>query len=225
MSIPILYHDEFLAVINKRPGLLMHPSAIARDAEENLKDLLEIQLDRKVFLVHRLDRKTSGAVIVAFDALSAQNLGNQFMEKSISKTYYAICRGLLKEEMTVTKSLENENGNMQDAETHFIPLKSTELDISTGKYPKTRISLIECQPKTGRMHQIRRHLAHLRHYIINDKPHGDCKVNKVFKDNLGYHCMMLHAKKVEFTHPKTQNRIIIEADFFEEFERLLKVFN
>lgn len=222
--IEVIYQDEQLAVVNKPHGLLMHLSSIALDVEENLKDLLELQFDKKIYLVHRLDRKTAGLVIIAFDLESAQHLGNQFAERLIQKTYWAICRGQLTENKIVTKSLENENGNLQDAETHFIPLRSTELNISTGKYPTTRLTLIECYPKTGRMHQIRRHLAHLRHYIINDKPHGDCKVNKVFKDQLLFNNMMLHAKKIHFKHPKTNVEIELEAPLFDEFQRLLSIF-
>jgi tRNA pseudouridine65 synthase len=223
--IPILYQDEQLAVVNKKHGLLMHASFIALDAEENLKDLLEEQLGKKVFLVHRLDRKTAGAVIVAFDTLTANQLCIDFADKKVDKTYWAICRGHLKDEILVEKALENENGNFQDAETFFKPLAWTELDIITGKYQKTRLSLVECKPKTGRMHQIRRHLAHLRHYIINDKPHGDCKVNKVFKEQLNIEQMMLHAKAIVFQHPKTNQNIRIDAPFFEQFEQLLLHFN
>ena len=130
--IEVIYQDEHLAVINKPHGLLMHLSSIALDVEENLKDILELQFDKKIYLVHRLDRKTAGLVIIAFDLESAQHLGNQFAERSIQKTYWAICRGQLTEDKIVTKSLENENGNLQNAETHFSPLRSTELEISTG---------------------------------------------------------------------------------------------
>lgn len=222
--IKILYQDEFLAVVNKPHNLLMHLSSIARDIDENIKDMLELQLDKKVFLVHRLDRKTAGALVIAFDSVTAQEISQLFIDKSISKVYWAIARGHFTEEIEVNKALENENGNMQDATTFFKPLKTTSIEVSTGKYSETRLSLIECYPKTGRMHQIRRHLAHLRHYIINDKPHGDCKVNKVFKDKLDFNHMMLHAKQIEFTHPKTKQKLRVEAPLFEEFERMLELF-
>ena len=113
----------------------------------------------------------------------------------------------------------NEIGKLQDAKWLIGSLHFAAITNFKRRLPKTRISLIECHPKTGRMHQIRRHLAHLRYCIINDKPYGDYKVNKVFKEELGYTCMMLHTKREEFMHPKTDNRITIEALFFEEFER------
>ncbi len=222
--ISVLYEDAFIAVVNKPNGLLMHFSAIALDVEENLKQQLSLQFDKKIFLIHRLDRKTSGLVIIAFDSKSAQHIANQFVEKTIHKTYWAICRGFMTEPKIVEKALENENGNLQDAETHFFPLKTVELEICTGKYANTRLTFVECQPKTGRTHQIRRHLAHLRHYIINDNPHGDCKVNKVFKEQLGYAHMMLHAKKIIFLHPITNEKMTLEAPIFEDFEKLLALF-
>jgi len=224
MTIEILYQDEYFIAINKPHGLLMHPSSIARDVEETLQSVLETQLDRKVYLVHRLDRKTAGLVLVALDSNTARLLSELFANKTIEKTYWAICRGHLLENTIVNKALENENGNLQTAETAFSPLKYAALETSTGKYPTTRLSLIECRPKTGRTHQIRRHLGNLRHYIVNDRPHGDCKVNKAFKEKLGYNHMMLHAKKIEFINPITKKPMLIEAPFFEEFNRLLKVF-
>lgn len=222
--IDILYQDENFTAINKPPGLLMHPSSIARDVDENLQNILREQLGQKVYLVHRLDRKTSGVVLVALNSKTANLLALQFFEKTIQKTYWAIGRGHLLEDKLVTKALENENGNLQSAETSFIPLKTTEIELISGKYDKTRLSLIECSPKTGRTHQIRRHLGHLRHYIINDKPHGDCKVNKAFKEQLNYDHMMLHAKEIAFDHPISNERISIEAPFFEQFTSLLKSF-
>jgi tRNA pseudouridine65 synthase len=177
-----------------------------------------------VFLVHRFDRKTSGLVLVALDSKTANRLAIQFAAKTIQKTYWAICRGHLQDSIVVEKALENDNGNFQDAETAFVPLKKTTLDICSGKYPTTRLSLIQCSPKTGRTHQIRRHLGNLRHYIINDRPHGDCKVNKAFKEQLDYNHMMLHAKEIEFDHPVTNERMTLQASFFQEFTKLLKVF-
>lgn len=224
MSLMVLYRDEDLVVVNKPPGLLMHRSPMARDAKEVFQELLEEQLGQKVYLAHRLDRKTSGLVLVALSSSMARALGELFMHHQIQKTYHALVRGHLLEGITVTKALKNESEVLQDAQTEFRPLKHTVLDLSTGKYPTTRMSLIEAKPKTGRIHQIRRHLAHLRHYIINDKPHGDCKVNKAFKDQLGYHHMMLHAVQLEFEHPRSGQVMVVKAPYFEQFKELVQLF-
>jgi tRNA pseudouridine65 synthase len=222
--IEIIYQDDFLVVVNKAPGLLMHKSFIAKEVEENLKDKLSQQLGVPIFLVHRLDRKTAGLVVCAFDKETARHLADQFARKEVRKVYLAICRGHLAASITINKPLENERGNLQDAETYFEPLAYAELAICTGKYPSTRLSLVACKPRTGRMHQIRRHLAHLRHYIINDKPHGDCKVNKVFKDELSLDHMMLHASEMDLIHPKTKKNIHLKASFFEQFAQLHRFF-
>lgn len=224
MSLQILYSDMDLVVVNKPPGLLMHRSPMARDAKEVFQELLEEQLGQKVYLAHRLDRKTSGLVLVALSSNMARELGEIFTHHRIQKTYHAIVRGHLLEATTVTKPLKNENEVFQEAKTEFRPLGNAVLDFSTGKYPTTRVSLIEAKPQTGRIHQIRRHLAHLRHYIVNDKPHGDCKVNKAFKDQLGYHHMMLHAVQLEFKHPRTDEAMVVKAPYFEQFEKLAKSF-
>ena len=222
MELDILFEDNELLVVNKPPGLLMHASSIAKDVDENLVDLLKKQLGYSIFTIHRLDRKTSGAVIIGKRSEIASVLAKQFASRTIEKRYLAIVRGYLLEEVFLDYSLKNENGNEQNAQTLFKPLKYAEIDIETAKYPTTRFTLVEAYPKTGRMHQIRRHLAHLRHYIVNDKPHGDCKLNNAFTRDFGYKTMMLHAKKVTFIHPVSNEELIIKAPLPKEFDYLEK---
>jgi len=220
MRLDILFEDDELLVINKPPGLLMHASSIARDVDENLVDLLKEQLSYPIFTVHRLDRKTSGAVIIGKKSKVASALAEQFASRVIEKRYLAITRGYLLKEVFLDYSLKNENGNPQNAQTLFKPLKYAEIDIETAKYPTTRFTLVEAYPKTGRMHQIRRHLAHLRHYIVNDKPHGDCKLNNAFTRDLGYKTMMLHAERITFIHPISKEQLVIKAPLPKEFDYL-----
>jgi tRNA pseudouridine65 synthase len=96
------------------------------------------------------------------------------------------------------------------------------LDIEVSKYPKSRYSLAEIIPQTGRMHQIRRHFAQLRHYLIGDKTHGECKHNKMFEQRFGLNTMLLHAAELTFIHPITNEKILLKADLNEEFLRILK---
>ena len=220
----VLFEDEHFLAVNKPPGLLMHKSKIARDAKENLQSLLQEKQGEKVFLVHRLDRKTSGVVLVAKTSEIANNLSEQFAKHITQKTYHTIVRGFMEESVTNSRELEDDRGRFQTAETVFKPLKRVNVDLVSGKYSQTRLTFVEALPKTGRMHQIRKHLAQLRHYIVNDKPHGDCKLNKAFETQMNLNHMMLHARQIEFKHPVTNERMTIEAPYFENFERLLSYF-
>jgi tRNA pseudouridine65 synthase len=95
------------------------------------------------------------------------------------------------------------------------------LDIEVSKYPKSRYSLAEIMPETGRMHQIRRHFAQMRHYLIGDKTHGECKHNKMFEQRFGLNTMLLHAAELTFTHPISLEKIHLKAPMNEEFRRVL----
>ena len=224
MEIELLHIQTEFAVVNKPPGLLMHKSAMARDVKENLQDVLEEQLGKKVYLVHRLDRKTSGCVLVAFNSETASFFAHQFKERLVEKEYHAIVRGHLKESVSNSRSLEDERGVMQEAETDFEPVKLTELGVCSGKYPTTRLTFLKAYPKTGRTHQIRKHLAQLRHYIVNDKPHGDCKLNKAMEQQMNFQHMMLHARSIAFIEPNQDEKTVIEASYFEQFSTLLRSF-
>lgn len=221
----IIFEDDYFLAVNKPPGLLMHKSKIARDAKENLQDLLQQYYGEKVFLVHRLDRKTSGVVLVAKNSKIAKNLSEQFVNHIPQKTYHAIVRGFITEPVVNDRDLEDDRGISQKAETKFNPLQTTCLKLISGKYSETRLTLVEAKPKTGRTHQIRKHLAQLRHYIVNDKPHGDCKLNKAFEMQLEIKHMMLHAKAIEFNHPVSGDKMTLEASYFKQFEELLRKFN
>ena len=121
--------------------------------------------------------------------------------------------------------MKKENGNSQEAITEYKTLQQTEIDLPVGKHPTSRYSFVEAYPKTGRMHQIRKHFAHIHHPIIGDRPHGCNKQNKLFKEKWGMDSMMLHANCLEFKHPITQIPIKINAPLSTEFERTKKLLN
>ncbi len=217
----IIYQDEHLIAINKPHGLLVHQSSIARDATEFALQLLRDQVGKHVSPVHRLDRKTSGILLFAFDKVSEVAMHQQFMNAETDKKYLAILRGFTPDAMDIDYPLAKENGTMQDAFTSFVTLQRAEVAIAFGKHPTSRYSLVEATPKTGRMHQLRRHFSHILHPIIGDRTHGCNKQNKFFKEQWGMTTMLLHASELAFVHPISEERIHLKAGLHDEFKRVM----
>jgi len=221
----IIYQDENLIAINKPHGLLVHQSSIARDATEFALQMLRDQVGKHVSPVHRLDRKTSGILLFAFDKESEIAMHQQFMNTETDKKYLAILRGFTPESMDIDYPLAKENGTLQDAFTAFRTLRRAEVDVAFGKHPTSRYSLIEATPKTGRMHQLRRHFSHILHPIIGDRTHGCNKQNKFFLEQWNMTTMLLHASELSFKHPITSEPIHLKANLHEEFKRVMDFMN
>jgi tRNA pseudouridine65 synthase len=222
MALPILFQDAWLVAIHKPHGLLVHRSPIARDAEEFALQLLAEQLGRPVWPVHRLDRKTSGILLFALDEETNRLMQQQFMNQAVKKSYLAIVRGHTPLSETIDYALTRDDGKTQEAITHFTTIDQSELDVPSGKFSTSRYSLVQVNPETGRMHQIRKHFAHIFHPIIGDRPHGCNKQNKLFKENWNMTSMMLHASELTFHHPHTKERISITCPVSAEFNRTLQ---
>ncbi len=219
----IIYRDKQLIAINKPHGLLVHRSSIASDATEFAMQMLRDQIDQHVYPAHRLDRKTSGVLLFSLDKTTDSLIQHKFATGKIHKTYLAIVRGYTENEGTIDYPLRKENGAMQEAVTQYLTLARGELELPTQQHPTSRYSLVEVSPETGRMHQIRRHFAHILHPIIGDRPHGCNKQNKLFKENYNMTTMLLHALEVNFEHPHTKENVVIRAGLSEEFKRMLSV--
>ncbi|WP_020600345.1 pseudouridine synthase [Spirosoma panaciterrae] len=221
LPLSILYQSADLVAINKPHGLLVHRSPMASDASEFAVQLLRDQLGQRVYPVHRLDRKTGGVLLFALTEAMNSLMQQQFMGSDIEKTYLAIVRGYTPDELVIDYALRNdETGVVQDAVTNLKTLQRTEIPLPFGKHPTSRYSLVELTPTTGRMHQLRKHMAHILHPIIGDRPHGCNKQNKLFKEQFAMNTMLLHAQQLEFTHPITSDRITISAPWQTEFERI-----
>lgn len=220
MNLEIIYQDEYLVAINKPNGLLVHRSPIAADASEFALQMLRDQIGQHVFPIHRLDRKTSGVLLFSLDKETARLVQNEFVENRVTKKYLAIVRGFFPKKIEVDYPLTNDRNKKQEAVTNFYNIKYTEVEIPFGKYPTSRYSLIEAFPKTGRQHQIRKHLNHLRHPIIGDRPHGCNKQNKLFKEKWNMITMLLHAQELKFKHPYKEEEVLLEAPLNEEFLRM-----
>lgn len=222
----IIYQDEVIVIVNKPTGLLVHRSPIAADASEFAIQVLRDQIGQKVFPVHRLDRKTSGLLVFALNEEVNKLMQVAFMNRAIEKKYLAIVRGFVAENGTIDYALTNEAGKVQDALTHYRLLQHFEIEIPNGKFTTARYSLVEVEPETGRMHQIRKHFAHIFHPIIGDRPHGCNKQNKLFLEKWGMNSMLLHASELTFKHPLTNQEMTFKAplpaDFNLTIERLSK---
>lgn len=216
----IVYKDENLVLINKPHGLLVHQSPIARDAEEFALQLLRDQLGQNVWPVHRLDRKTGGLLLFALNTESNVLLQTLFRDNLIKKKYLAIVRGHTPDEMDIDYALQKENGTMQEAFTHFKTLQRAEIPVAFGKHKTSRYSLVEAMPQTGRMHQLRKHFAHINHPIIGDRPHGCNKQNRFFKETWQMDTMMLHASELSFIHPYSKKEVCFKAGLQSEFLRM-----
>ncbi len=221
----IVYQDDHLIAINKPHGLLVHRSSIATDAKEFALQLLRDQVNRRVSPVHRLDRKTGGLLLFTFDKEVEIAMHQQFQNGEVKKKYLAIVRGYAPDVMDIDYPLAKENGNMQEAFTSFITLNKAELDIPLGQHPTSRYSLVEATPTTGRMHQLRKHFAHIFYPIIGDRKHGCNKQNKFFKEQWEMTTMLLHASELSFKHPVTQKEIHLTAAVHDEFDRVMKLMN
>ena len=221
--LPILYQTDTLAAINKPHGLLVHRSPIASDASEFAVQLLRDQLGQRVYPVHRLDRKTGGVLLFALNESQNAAMQQQFMDGLVDKTYLAIVRGYTDDEQVIDYPLRRDDGLLQDARTVLITLQRTEVPIPFGKHATSRYSLVELRPTTGRMHQLRKHMAHILHPIIGDRPHGCNKQNKLFLAHFGMNTMLLHARSIRFQPPGADAPVTIEAPFQAEFARMLSV--
>lgn len=224
-TLEVIYQDEYLVAVNKPHGLLVHRSPIAADASEFAIQLLRDQLGMKVYPVHRLDRKTSGVLLFALNEDMNSMMQEAFMNKQVSKKYMALVRGFTPTSGVIDYALTNEKGKVQEAVTHYTKLNTYELPIPFGKQETSRYSLVEVNPETGRMHQIRKHFAHIFHPIIGDRPHGCNKQNKLFLEQWNMNTMLLHASEISFEHPITAQNVTINANRRDEFNRVLSLFD
>ncbi|GHE85302.1 tRNA pseudouridine(65) synthase TruC [Thalassotalea profundi] len=235
-ELKILYQDEYLIAVDKPAGLFVHRSFLDKNEIYFALQLVRDLVGQYVYPLHRLDRPTSGVLLFALNEDVARIMGQAFTDKTIQKIYYALTRGHLLGEDTVDYSLtvkldkigdkfSNTSKEPQSAITHYQSIAITTIDEPLGKYDSVRYSLIKLQPETGRRHQLRRHLAHLRHPIIGDINYGDNKQNPFFIKRFGYKRLMLIAKKLEFIHPITQVKVAIEAEFDQQWQQLFEAFD
>jgi len=160
----------------------------------------------------------------------------QNSDAELTKTYYALVRGhlpIVEQNTLIDYSLKEKLDKLgdknvsrdkapQSAQTYYQVIKQASLAISLGKFDSVRYSLVRVEPITGRRHQIRRHLAHLRHPIIGDINYGDNKQNPFFIKHFGFKRLMLIARSLSFIHPITKKKVTITAEFDEQWQQVFK---
>jgi tRNA pseudouridine65 synthase len=224
----ILYQDDDLVAVNKPANLAVHRSKFVGPDDAFLIDLLREQVDGRLHLAHRLDRATSGVLLVARSSEVASLLGEQFMGRTVSKRYLAVVRGWPDpEEGTVDYALpgSRDTGPRREASTDYRRLATVEVDIPLGRYDKQRYALMLAEPRTGRFRQIRKHFAHIHHPIVGDSQHGRGDHNRLFKQHFSSHRLLLHAERLTFTHPRTGADLAISASIDDTMRRVFSRFD
>jgi tRNA pseudouridine65 synthase len=235
-SLEILYQDPYLIAVNKPAGLLVHRSSIAAQEKQFALQIVRNQIDQHVFPVHRLDRPTAGVLLFALNSELAKKIAELFQKGNIIKKYVAIVRGYTAEWGTIQynmKKIKNGGISCQNfmisnecyTESNYKRLATIEIDRKVDKYPTSRYSLISLFPKTGRRHQLRRHMKHIRHPIIGDIKYGNSTHNHFFRDHLNCSCLLLNAVALKFQHPITGSQIEISARLSMQFKSVLTEFN
>lgn len=222
IDLDIVYEDDSLLVVNKKRGMVVHPAP--GNYEGTLVNAL---LGRGGFLsgiggeirpgiVHRIDKATTGLLIVAKNDKAHRFLSDQLKDKSLSRIYYAIVHGNIKEDrlildFKIARHKKNRKKMSVDSDGKEALTICTVLE-RFGDY-----SFVKLELKTGRTHQIRVHLSHINRYILGDKDYG------IKNEKFNLAGQLLHAAKLKFIHPETKDQRLIEIDLPDDFKRILNI--
>jgi len=223
IPLDIVYEDDCVLVINKKRGMVVHPAAGNEDGTlvnalmHHCGDKLSgINGVMRPGIVHRIDKDTTGLLAVAKNDLAHQSLTDQLSDRSLSRTYYAIVHGNIKEDtFTVDAPIARDPSDRKkmaiakkdgrDAVTHITVLERF------GKY-----TFIRCKLQTGRTHQIRVHTKYIMHPILGDKTYG------LKKEEFSLAGQLLHAGEIGFIHPKTGEKVSFSAPLPDDFQETLE---
>ncbi len=231
----ILYRDEHYIAVNKPAGLLVHPTFIDKHEKLTAVGLLQEQTGQNPLIIHRLDKPTSGVLLFAWSKEAARKGMEAFARSEVKKVYLTVVRGYTEKSGTIKTKLPPVADKLLDSQqprakkaktaiTEYRTLSRYELPVFISRHPKSRYSLVEVHPLTGRMHQIRRHLKHIRHPIIGDTKYGDHKHNRYFRENLTSKLLLLAAVELTFFHPYIRKYLTITAEPDPGFLSVIKQF-
>lgn len=208
--IEVLLREERFVVVQKPAKMPVHATrgAVGRPLLQTLRD----QLGQKIWLVHRLDAATSGALVVALDAEAAGRLSELFRTGEVTKRYLALVRGRPETAGLIDHPVPSEDGERKPAQTLYRPLAGVE-----------RYGWLALGPRTGRRHQLRRHLKHMSWPILGDVRYGKGEHNRRLRDSVGLERLALHAGRIAFEDSELGGvdvKAPLPADLFEPLERL-----
>jgi len=207
----ILYLDDYLAIVHKPAGWLVHRTPLDKGETRFVLQALRDQLGRPVWPLHRLDKGTSGVLAFALDAATARTLGLRFGSgEGWQKTYRAMVRGWPDAAGLIDHALKrmpddmrSERDEAQAAQSRFATLRRFELPLPQQGFASTRCAEVRLEPLTGRRHQLRRHMKHMAHPILGDATHGKGPLNRAVADLVGLQRLWLHAAHLRLPHPVT----------------------
>ena len=228
MSLEIIYEDEYVLCVTKPNNVLVHHAYHSRNMsdEKSLLQLIQEQIGLKTYPIHRLDRKTSGAILLAKNKEYVSEFQDLFTNNEIQKIYYGVVRGFSPASKTIDSPVKGRDANVhKEALTELKTLENITLEIPVKPYDTSRYSLVELFPKTGRMHQLRVHSNKISHPLIGDTKYGDKNHDVMFDENFGFKNLFLHAGKLEFTHPFTNEKLILKASFPKDWIALFEKFS
>lgn len=222
MDLDIVYEDGDMLIVNKPMGMVVHPAhghyhgTLVNGLLAHCTDLSGINGKMRPGIVHRIDKDTSGLLMIAKNDMAHQHLAAQLKEHSTKRAYYALVQGVL-----------SEPAGLIDAPIgrHETERKKMAVNLKNGKEARThyyvkerfaRNTFIECRLETGRTHQIRVHMAYLGHPLVGDPLYG------TRKNNLDFPGQALHAYALGFIHPRTEEPLYFEAPLPQHFQTVLK---
>ena len=233
IPIEIVYEDETLVVVNKPAGLVVHPAAgihsgtLANALSYHFQQLPGSGAGVRPGIVHRLDRDTSGLLVVAKTEAALEHLSDQFRDRTVFKSYVALVHGRVSTDSgRIDQPLARDRSNR----TRMAVVRGGRSSLSLYRVRQRfdRFTLLDVELKTGRTHQIRVHLAWLKHPVVGDEIYGAGRDNQILDvklraavRNLGRH--FLHAEKLAFTHPQTGKRVEFSSPLPPELSELLTV--
>jgi tRNA pseudouridine65 synthase len=226
--LPVLHADATLVAIDKPPGLLVHRSALDAHETRSAADLLRAQLGAPVWLLHRLDKATSGVLAFARSAEVASALGQAFESGRVRKRYLALVRGWPPAEGEIDYPLARDpelpsaGQPRLAAVTRYRTRACFEWPFADGRHPTSRYALVEVEPLSGRRHQIRRHFKHVAHPLVGDTTHGKSAHNRAVAAWLGASRLWLHACRLELPAVDAGPRLVIESAPGPEWAPLLR---
>ena len=205
----VLYRDEQLLAVDKPSGLLVH-RGWAR-APVVLVDVVRQMLGvETVHPAHRLDRATSGVMLFALEPGAARSLARQFMLGKVRKRYLALVRGRAPDDVVIDHAIPRKPGGPR------VPAMSHVQRLCTVETFPRHVSMVAVSPRSGRFHQVRRHLKHIDHPVIGDANYGKGKINRAMTNRYGLGRLALHALAVEVMHPVARQLMVFTAPVPED---------